>query len=259
MPRRGDDDFGPSPGYQLAVPKLTPTVKWILVALGVCLLAQALQYWLVSPEHDITRYVVLIPRELLRGQLWRLLSYPFVLMAGPGDQHVISEILWGGIALWMFGSALETSLGASRFLMFIVACVVPPAILASLTAALHPVFFTTPVNGISNLALALTAAWGARFPNQRLAFPPVSGKTLVYVILGIQALMALVRAPQQSMALAFLSIGTGWLAMRYWDRFDDWLDRRRQQRTRARRAKGLAVIPGGRSGGKKPIDKRFLN
>lgn len=257
MPRRGDDDFGPS-GYQVALPRLTPIVKWMFVVLVTTLVAQALQYWLVKPEHDVTRYFTLVPKSLLGGQIWRLVTYPLVLMVGPGDGSVISQLMWGGIALWMFGSALETSLGASRFVMFVVACVVLPAIVATLTSLVHPVFFTQPaVNGITDLSLALTAAWGTRFPNQKLVFPPISGRTLVLVVLGIQVLMVLVRAPQQSMALAFASIGTGYGLMRYWDRIDDWFDRMRQKRVRARKAKGLAVIQGGRD--PKKIDKRFLN
>jgi membrane associated rhomboid family serine protease len=258
MPRRGDDDFGPS-GYQVAVPRLTPIVKWMFVVLVTALVAQALQYWLVKPEHDVTRYVTLVPKSLFGGQIWRLVTYPLVMMAGPADWNVLSHLMWGGIALWMFGGALETSLGASRFLIFMAACVVLPAIVASLTSLLHPVFFAQPVNGIGDLSLALTAAWGTRFPSQRLVFPPISGRTLVLIVLGIQVLMVLIRAPQQSMALAFASIGTGYGLMRYWDRIDDWLDRMRQKRVRARKAKGLAVIQGGRGGGPKKIDKRFLN
>jgi membrane associated rhomboid family serine protease len=230
----------------------------MFVVLVTALVAQALQYWLVKPENDVTRYFTLVPKSLLSGQIWRLVTYPLVLMVGPGDGGVISQLMWGGIALWMFGGALETSLGASRFLLFLAACVVLPAIVASLTALLHPVFFAQPVNGISDLSLALTAAWGTRFPNQKLVFPPISGRTLVFIVLGIQALMLLVRAPQQSMALAFASIGAGYGLMRYWDRIDDWLDRLRQKRVRARKAKGLAVIQGGR-GDPKKIDKRFLN
>lgn len=258
MPRRGDDDFGPSPGYQLAVPRLTPAVKWILVTLLVALVAQALQYWLVRAEHDVARYLTLIPRSVFRGEIWRVVTYPLILMAGRGDPKVISEITWGGLTLWMFGSALETSLGVSRFLLFLAGIIVGPAILAALISLAHPVFFVQPVNGITDLSMALTAAWGTRFPSQRLALPPVSGRTLVLILLGIQVVVVLVQAPQQSMAHAFASIGTGYALMRYWDRIDDWLDRMRQKRVRARKAKGLAVIQGGRGGAKK-IDKRFLN
>jgi membrane associated rhomboid family serine protease len=252
MPRRGDDDLGPSPNYQLAVPPLTRVVRTLIIVLAVCLVAQGLQMWLVKPEHDITRYVVLVPRAIFGGQLWRLVTYPFVLIASPGDERVVGQVLWGGLALWMFGSALETSLGASRFVLFLVGCVIPPAIVACLTALLHPVFFTAPVNGVSDLALALTAGWGARFPNQRLAIPPISGKTMVLILLGIQGIMLLARTPQQSVALSFASIGTGWGLMRIWDRIDDFLDGRR---VRARAARKLTAIPGG----KKPVDKRYLN
>ena len=47
MPRRGDDDFGPGPGYQVAVPRLTPAVKWMLVAMAALLVVELIDFnWL---------------------------------------------------------------------------------------------------------------------------------------------------------------------------------------------------------------------
>ncbi len=254
MPRRGDDDFGPT-GYQLAVPRLTPVVRWVLIAMGALLVLELIDFNWLGPGKNVAQYLALSPRSVLRLELWRLVSYPLLLVV-PGGMDALGPLFWGALVLWMFGGPLEEALGGSRFLLFVGACVLAPAIIAVGVAAFHPVFFTQPIYGTEPLSLALTAAWGTRFPRQKLFFPPVSGRTLVLALIGLQLIYVLMRAPQESVAISLSSIATGFLLMRYWDHIDDWLDRLRQRRVRRRRAKGLAVIRGGRD---PKIDKRFLN
>jgi membrane associated rhomboid family serine protease len=61
------------------------------------------------------------PTEVVRGQLWQLVTYSF-LHAGP--MHVLFNML----GLWMFGSRLEQDWGRNRFLEFYFFCVIGAAL-----------------------------------------------------------------------------------------------------------------------------------
>ncbi len=266
-PNRGGDDLGTP---QLAMPKLTPVVKWLLIILGSLFLLFLVEErgWLGPLK--IAKYLVLFP-DLVIGdrrsgewvwhlQLWRLLTYPFVNVVVGGD---VTSILWSGLSLYFFGPDLEEALGKRRFVAFLLLCTVLTGLIATLFALFDPVRFTMPVLGVSITALSLTAAWGTRFPNRRLLFPPIAGKWLVVAILVLELVMILARG-SQTPAASISAIAFGYLLMRYWDRIDDLLDRLRIRRAKQKRDRGLRAIRGGlddRSVGKpqKPVDKRFLN
>jgi membrane associated rhomboid family serine protease len=261
MPR--GDDFGQTP--QLAMPRLTPAVKWMLIVLGAAFLILLFDdKWGFPTSGRIAGWGALFPSLVLKKvQLWRLATYPIVNTMD-GD---ISPLMWGGLTLYFFGTDLEEQLGTRRFLVFVALCVLLAGVVATLYGLVHPVYYTQPVMGLAPLSLALTAAWGTRFPNRRLFFPPVSGKWLVIGLLAIQIIYIIARATRESPAASIGAIAIGFLLTRYWDRIDDVLDRMRIRRARAKRDRVLRAIRGGlddrpasgQKSGKKPIDKRFLN
>ena len=252
MARYGGDDFGPTP--QIAMPRLTPTVRAMLVALGASLVACLVLLNYVGSGDRILQWLVLFPNLVLKkAHLWRLVSYPLVNLD-------ITATFWGGLTLYFFGTDLEELFGGRRFLVFTFLCVFLAAVVSTLYGLVHPVFFTQPVVGVTSLSLALTAAWGTRFPHRRLFFPPVAGKWLVIGLLAFEVLFILAKQWNPS---SIASIAIGWLLAKYWDRIDDVLDRMRIRRARAKRDRVLRAIRGGLDAGpsskKKPIDKRFLN
>jgi membrane associated rhomboid family serine protease len=261
MPR--GDDFGPTP--QLAMPRLTPAVKWMLIVLGATFLVILFDDKWGFPTHGkLASLGALFPKLVLeKVQLWRLFTYP-IINTMDGD---ITPLMWGGLTLYFFGTDLEEQLGTRRFLVFIALCVLLSGVVATVYGLVHSVYYTQPVLGLAPLSLALTAAWGTRFPNRRLFFPPVSGKWLVIGLLAIQVIYLIAKATRESPAASIGAIAIGFLLTRYWDRIDDVLDRMRIRRARAKRDRVLRAIrgglddrpPSGKSGGKKPIDKRFLN
>ena len=261
MPR--GDDFGPTP--QLAMPRLTPAVKWMLIVLGATFLVLLIDdHYSFLTGGMMQQWGALFPNLVLKKlQLWRLVTYPIVNPM-QGD---IMPLMWGGMTLYFFGTDLEEQLGTRRFLVFVGLCVFLSGLVATLYGLVHSVYFTQPVLGLAPLSLALTAAWGTRFPNRRLFFPPVSGKWLVIGLLAIQVIYIIAKATRESPAASIGAIGIGFLLTRYWDRIDDVLDRMRIRRARAKRDRVLRAIRGGlddrpptnSAGGKKPIDKRFLN
>jgi membrane associated rhomboid family serine protease len=261
MPRGGGDDYGTP---QIAVRPLTPVVKWMLVVLAVFFLIGIIDEQYVT-HGKLYQLGALLPNRVIKDhagfhfELWRLVTYPLVNPFGES----ITPVLWGAASLYFFGCDLEDDLGQRRFILFTALCVLLPGIVATAYGAIHPVFFTQPVFSISAISFAMTAAWGTRYPNRRLFFPPVSGKWLVIGLLVIQLIYVLARAARENPAASIGAMGIGFLLIRYWDRIDDVLDRMRVRRARKKRDNVLRAIRGGLddrgSGKKKPVDKRFLN
>ncbi len=255
MPRRGDD-FGPAP--QIAFPRLTPAVKVLLIAILALFVVQLVeQQWL--EQYFFAKYVALYPTLVWKKlQLWRLVTWPLVQAVD------LTALLWAGVGLYFFGTDLEESFGTKRFLLFLLAIVGLSGVIATAYGAVHPVFHDKAVYGVAPLGFAVATAWGVRFPHKRLLFPPVSARVFVFIIVGIAVLSILARVSTESPAASLGSIFVGWLLGRYWDRIDDFLDRRRVRKLRAKRDKIFRGIPGG--GGNvvdirkhKPADKRYLN
>lgn len=252
MPPRGDD-YGPTP--QIALPRLTPAVKVMLIAIVSLFVVQLIeQQWFLKGWFE--HYIALYPQLVLKKfHLWRLLTWPVV------QSTDVSAVLWACAGLYFFGTDLEEWLGTRRFVLFVFTAILATGFVSTLYGLAHPVYYTQPVYGVAPLGFALTAAWGTRFPNRRLVFPPVTARVFVWIILAVAVLSILARSARESPAASLGAIGIGWLLARYWDRIDDFLDRRRVASVQAKRGSGLRVVQGGRADDKtrKPVDKRFLN
>ncbi len=255
MPRR--DDSGPAP--QLALPRLTPAVKVMLIGVVALFVLQLLVSNWITTRINPFHYVVLFPSAVVKQfQVWRLLTWPLVQ---PAD---VSDLLWACAGLYFFATDLEEAYGTKRFLLFSVLATVLSGIVATVYGLFHSSYFTEPVMGLASFGFAVTAAWGVTFPHKRLFFPPVSARVFVWIILGIAILSILARASRMSPAASLGSIGVGYLLGKYWSRIEDILDRRRLARLKAKRDRGLRVLPGGKLDdrdlkNRKPVDKRFLN
>ncbi len=255
MPRRGDD-FPPlsGGGPQFAFPRLTPAVKVMIIGfVGLFIVQMIEQQWM--DRGIMARYLALFPTLIWQKipQLWRLFTWPLVQAAD------VSGLLWACVGLYFFGTELEESFGTRRFLLFTAIAVLLTGIVATAYGAVHSTFMAQPVYGVAPLGFALTTAWGIRFPHKRLMFPPVSARVFVWVILGIAVLSIIARSNRESPAASIGAIGVGYLLGKTWDRVDDFLDRRRVTKLRAKRG-ALKAIQGGKLDDRaKPVDKRFLN
>lgn len=139
----------------------------VLVA-GVCVLSMFV--WAVSP--DALEPLVLNASEVRRGQLWRLVTWPFA--NAPSFWTVITIAIF-----WYFGRELEGLLGRNRFAWFLGILTVVPAIVAAL--------LDLDVAGLDYLELGVFIVFIAEHPTARFFFN-IPGWVIGAVIVGLQVL-----------------------------------------------------------------------
>ena len=144
---------------------------------------------------------------------WQLVSYGFVHLE---FWHLFANMF----ALYMFGPDVERLLGASRFRVFYLVCVVGAAAAQLLvTATIHPSPY--PTLGASGGVFGLLLAYGMAYPHRRLLllFPPIPLPAWLFVTLyGVMELLLGIFATNQGVA-HFAHLGgmaAGYALIRYW-------------------------------------------
>ena len=148
-------------------------------------------------------------QEVLNGQLWRLVTYPFV-------QSSPFELILSLIVLWLFGSWFEGRWGKRDFLKFFMLAAMGSGLLALPLSYLINV--TLPFRDLGQaegpgaafdamlVALAMTA------PDSKVLFGfvlPIRAKTIIFLLLGFQLILGI------QTGAAGLSITLGGMAMGY--------------------------------------------
>ena len=146
---------------------------------------------------------------------WQLLTYGF-LHAGP------AHLFFNMLALYMFGGDIERLLGARRFLVYYLLCVIGAAVTQVIVMGnidRPPV----PTVGASGGVFGLLLAFGMAFPQRRiiLLFPPIPMPAWLFVIVyaGIELYLG-VTGTQAGVA-HFAHLGGmlgGFIMLQYWRR-----------------------------------------
>ena len=181
--------------------------------------------------------LALVPRLVWRGELWRLVTWPFVIPGALG-------LVFTCIAIYFFGSPLLSVWGARKLRRFILGTILIGGVGTCLVAPVVPIAWWYPHLGGMALTDALVIAWALQFPDARLriyGLVEVGGPTLAYGTVMVTGLLVLFSslAPflPELLACGFaLTVMTG--AHRRW-----WA------RLRTRRGGSLGVHRGGRHGG----------
>ena len=168
---------------------LPPVVKYLLIANILAFVAQMFldragilrEYFalwaLGTPE------VVLTPRGFLQvGDFypWQLLTYGFL---HGGFAHIFFNMF----GLWMFGRAIEETMGSGRFLIYYLVCVVGAGLIQLLVMTLtHSL---VPTVGASGGLFGILLAFGMMFPRVEvmLLFLPVPIEAR-YLVIGYGAI-----------------------------------------------------------------------
>jgi membrane associated rhomboid family serine protease len=178
----------------------------------------------------------LAPAEVWRGQLWRLLTWPFI---EPGPLGLIFTCLF----IFWFGRDLAAEWGSRRFLMVFGGVLLAAAVATCLVALVDPAVMASSHLGGWSLTTAMVVAWGLWFPHRivRIYFVlPITGFWLAWLTIAITVVYAVYMGwegflPELGAEGAILA----WLFRRSlsgrWAAFRKSLDDRRRQAARARR------------------------
>jgi len=147
--------FRSGPYMRMAMPKITPMVKWLLIInVAVFLLTFLIPPVGVFIFHWFSVYPATLGMSL---QLWRQITYQF-LHANPW--HIFINM----IVLYFFGPMLERYWGSKKFLTFYLVC-------GAMGGLLYPFLVRVgwlgaiPLVGASGSILGMLAAGGILFPN----------------------------------------------------------------------------------------------
>jgi membrane associated rhomboid family serine protease len=126
--------------------------------------------WAVSPT--TLGWLVQLPYEVKRGQLWRIATWP---LANPPS-------IWTVLTLyifWLLGTQLENTLGRFRFLGMLAALTIVPGIIG--------VLINVPIGGFRTVELGIFVAYALENPRTRFMFN-IPAWIMAAVIVGIEVL-----------------------------------------------------------------------
>ncbi|MFI5201889.1 MAG: DUF6576 domain-containing protein [Candidatus Kapaibacterium sp.] len=166
---------------------LPPLCKGIIVALAASMVLS-----IIVPSIMVS-VLPLFPQLLFRGQIWRLVTYPFFMLASMHSLiGSILALLWAGIIIAMFGGELETIIHTNRLTIALGLSVIAGGILFSLLSSggvlagpgiismfmLGGFAYMWPKREISILGLFWVKAWVIALAVYILSIIPMSGMQL---------------------------------------------------------------------------------
>src|SRR5437588_2902849 len=91
-------------------------------------------------------FLALIPQQVVHGYFWQLITYSFL-------HFTFLHLLFNALALWMFGSQLESDWGSNRFLEYYFFCTMAAALTTVAVGYMH-------IPGLSPVTTAIGASGG---------------------------------------------------------------------------------------------------
>jgi membrane associated rhomboid family serine protease len=162
----------------------TPPVTIVLIA--VTLMTSVVVAIDARMGGALYHHLALLPEAIWRGQIWRLVTWPFI-QGGP-----LSLIL-ACVALHVFGSDLLRAWGPGAYLRYLAGIVLIAGIGVSLLALVLPAAWNLPQLGGMVVGDALVIAWARQFPDQPVSIYVVlvvRGRALVSIIVAATLLFA---------------------------------------------------------------------
>jgi membrane associated rhomboid family serine protease len=156
-----DRDYMRQPEY---LPRVSLTVVLLVVNTIVFLiecLSSSNSVALTPSNPFFYTYFALSVEGLKQGFVWQLLTYQF-MHAG------LLHILLNSWAIYIFGRAIEETLGRGKYLVLFLTSGVIGGFFQVLVALLWPQHFGGPVVGASAVAFGLIAAFAVLFPEREL-------------------------------------------------------------------------------------------
>jgi len=216
------------PGFSGGLASLPRATRWMLVTFVLLSVADAIvSRWLGGPQ--IGTLLALVPVRVLGGELWRLLTYPFLA----GDPLAL---VFGVVLLVFFAGALERRWGRRRFLVRSALFAVVPALLTVAAGLVVPSAAFAPYVGLSTLSLCYLTAFASEMRDARVTLFPLplvlTGDQLLWFEGGVMLLWMLFAGT----AVPFLNDAFAFAFALAWFRFD-WVSGLRRRWLRLRRGR----------------------
>lgn len=174
-------------------PRMTPTVLFLMIALGAIFLAQL--SFRQFANLNLEPILGFVPVDFVRGSLWQIVTYPFL-------HGSLGHLALNAIMLYMLGSELELRWGSRRFRYFYAVCAVGGAVLQMIIwgalsvsgpANWAEMLGRSPVVGASGALYGLLLAFGYLYSDALLLLffvLPIKAKHFVIAIFFIEIVSA---------------------------------------------------------------------
>ncbi len=152
--------------------RVPPSVGLVLALM----LAMSVWGWM---EPEFQALAALSPVGLARGQVWRLVSWPFV-------QNDPFALLFGGFMLYWLGQQLSFAWSERTFLLRFFGYAVFASVATTLVAIVWPPASAAHV-GVWPVANALIVSWAMLYPDRQVniwGVLPITGKTAAWLVVG---------------------------------------------------------------------------
>ncbi|MBN1435775.1 MAG: rhomboid family intramembrane serine protease [Sedimentisphaerales bacterium] len=153
--RYGGGGSGMGGGVRLAMPSLTPMVKYLLIINGLVFLLQ-----MMMPGQLEEYFAAMGQPRLYLLQVWRLVTFQFLHGSG-------MHILFNMLGLYFLGVMVERTWGSKRFLVFYLVCGAVGGALFEIANAAGLFGFSTLV-GASGGVLGLLVACAIMYPGVKV-------------------------------------------------------------------------------------------
>jgi membrane associated rhomboid family serine protease len=153
----------------LSLPPFTRWVKrLILIYAGIYLLTVLSEVAFPFAHAWVLVYLALIPKLVVRGMVWQLITYSFL-------HFQLLHLLFNALALWMFGSQLESDWGSKRFTEFYFFCTIAAALttVAMSYTRILGLSPATPTIGASGGIYGLLVAFGVLYGESEIMMFPL--------------------------------------------------------------------------------------
>jgi membrane associated rhomboid family serine protease len=206
------------------------------------MLAMSVWGWL-DRTHTFAALTALWPEMVLHGQLWRLVTWPFV-------QDDPFTLLFGGFMLYWLGQQLGFVWSERRFLARFFGYAAFATVATTLLAIAWPPVRDLRHIGIWPVANALIVSWAMLYPDRQVniwGVLPITGRTAAWLVLGGTILYGIAGGGLLGI-VAFTphlsALGLAWVLARGAGARGPWRDARAwwAEQSARRRARHLKVV-----------------
>jgi membrane associated rhomboid family serine protease len=182
------------------------------------MLSAGMQTLALDPSY-VEEWFTLFPDQVLRGQVWRLVTFVFC-----HERHTAWNLVFNMVALWYLGSVLERMYGSREFLWFYLASAFVCGLI--FTGFGLKMFLPKPLMGAGPCVLAMLTLYATHFPRQEILFCwviPMQIRVLLMIYVAVDAYQILQASAGQGTWLAVAYMSELWgIVFGYVYRVQNW-------------------------------------